>query len=102
MTHRIIAAIAALALLAPAAALASRPDRPSANRPDRPDRPSANRPDRPGAGTGQAIRRTFIFRGTVSATDAAAGTVVLRVRHGNRAARRFVGLDVPFALAGAR
>ena len=83
MTRTAIAGVGALALLAPAGALAKQ---------------HAAR-----AGTdGAAKPRTFVFHGSVTSVDAAATDVTVRIGKGNAAARRFVGQELTFDLASAK
>jgi hypothetical protein len=95
MTHRIIASVAALALLAPAAALAK--DGPKGE----PGKGHA-KPKTSASGKGRAKPRTFVFKGTVAAVDAEGTDVTVAVTRGNRAARRFVGRQVTFDVATAK
>jgi hypothetical protein len=46
--------------------------------------------------------KTFLFRGRILTVDAAAGTVTVDVRGGNRLARRFRGETVTFELSSAK
>ncbi len=82
-TRRIIAGAGALALLAPAGALAK----------DRADR---------GQGKGRTKPKTLVVKGTVISVDAAAGGVTVDVRGGNAAARRLAGRSVAFDVSAAR
>ncbi len=83
MTRTIIAAVAALALLAPTGALAK------------------GGPKHRG-GKAAAKTRTFVVKGTVTAVDAAATDVTVKVAKGNRAARLLVGQEVTFDVAAAK
>jgi hypothetical protein len=56
--------------------------------------------DSPGASHGRKV--TLVFQGSVTATDATAETATVKVRKGNRAARRFVGDSVDLDASATR
>jgi hypothetical protein len=55
-----------------------------------------------GRAHGHTHGKTFLFRGRVVAVDAATATVTVKVRGGNRLARRFRGETVTFELSSAK